>query len=88
MQGREGQQTQRGDGQQEEPAVAVPAEASPGSPAHEPATTTAADGVEAEDAWRQGIHLASGSAEDADGSGQARSGYWDDEDDPERPDET
>ncbi|WP_298803234.1 hypothetical protein [uncultured Pseudokineococcus sp.] len=68
--------------------VLVPTEASPGTPAHEPAATTAAGDAEPEDAWRQGIHLASGSADDADGSGQARSGYWDDQDDPEGPDET
>ncbi|WP_148058130.1 hypothetical protein [Pseudokineococcus lusitanus] len=68
--------------------VAVPSEASPGTPAHEPVGTTAVEGVEPEDAWRQGIHLTSGAPEDADGSGQARSGYWDDEDDPEGPDET
>jgi len=68
--------------------VAVPSEASPGSPAHEPAGTTAAGDEEPEDAWRQGIHLTSSSADDADGSGQARSGYWDDQDDPEGPDET
>lgn len=68
--------------------VRVPAEASPGTPAHEPVATTASDGAEPEDAWRQGVHLASSSPADADASGQARSGYWDDEDDPEGPDET
>ncbi|WP_299036698.1 hypothetical protein [uncultured Pseudokineococcus sp.] len=68
--------------------VPVPSEASPGTPAHEPAVTTEAGEAEPEDAWRQGIHLTSSGADDADGSGQARSGYWDDQDDPEGPDET
>ncbi|MEJ5914175.1 hypothetical protein [Pseudokineococcus sp. 1T1Z-3] len=70
------------------PTLAVPSEASPGTPAREPAATTAAGDDEPVDAWRQGIHLASADAADADGSDQARSGYWDDQDDPEGPDET
>jgi len=84
----QGTSSGEGRGADAPPTVAVPSEASPGSPAHEPSGTTAAGDEEPEDAWRQGIHLTSGSADDADGSGQARSGYWDDQDDPEGPDET
>lgn len=65
----------------------VPTEATPGTPATEPVDTTAVSGADPEDAWRQGIHLVSSAEPDAD-STQLRSGYWDDEDEPEGPDAT